>query len=282
MLHIWNDMLTNDQINQLKSIASRIRKNLIAAIHNAQTGHPGTSLSMIEILTLLYFKYMKYDINDSCSSERDYFILSKGHGAPALYATLAEAGFIKHEELIGTLRKFEGRLQGHPNAACLPGIDASTGSLGQGISIATGLALGLKLNKRSNKVFCMLGDGELQEGQNWEAAMYAAFKSLNNLIVIVDRNFFQSDGPTSKVMDMGDLAAKWSAFGWQVIAGIDGHDFSELDKALHQTMSASEPSVIIAHTVKGKGISYMEGITHWHHHPINSEDYQLAMEELNK
>lgn len=276
-------MLTDSQITQFNLLASNVRKNIILAIHNAQTGHPGPSLSMVEILILLYFKYLNYTVENPQSINRDYFILSKGHGSPALYAVLSEAGFISQTELITTLRKFGGRLQGHPNANCLPGIDVSTGSLGQGISIATGLALGLKLNKQSNKVYCILGDGELQEGQNWEAAMYAAFKNLNNLIVFVDYNCFQSDGPTEKIMDLGDLAAKWKAFDWNVYSNIDGHDWHSLDTALQDAISTtSKPSVIIAHTIKGKGVSYMEGVSHWHHHPINSEDYKLAMEGFNK
>ncbi len=276
-------MLNTAEKTKLISLARSIRKNLIAAIHNAQTGHPGTSLSMIEILTLLYFKIMRYDCRRPHDPDRDYFILSKGHGSPALYATLMEAGFLQKEELLQNLRKFGGRLQGHPNAACLPGVDVSTGSLGQGISIAIGVALGLKLNKKTNKVYCMLGDGELQEGQVWEAGMAAAFFKLDNLVVVVDRNFLQSDGRTDTIMDLGDISAKWKSFGWTVYSDVKGHDFTSLYKAFRKAShAATKPSVIIAHTVKGKGISFMENTVHWHHHPINKEEFELAMNELNR
>ncbi|HLL46530.1 MAG TPA: transketolase, partial [Longimicrobiaceae bacterium] len=203
---------------------------------------------------------------------------SKGHGAPGLYATLAHAGVLPREEL-ESLRRLGTRLQGHPNARELPGIDASTGSLGQGISIALGLALSFRMDGLPNRVYCVLGDGELQEGQNWEAAMAASALDVPNLIAIVDRNGLQNDGPTESIIPLGDLGAKWRAFGWDAYV-VDGHDFHALDAALTAARTGPGPSVLVANTVKGKGISYMEGVTHWHHHPISDAELAGALEEL--
>ena len=268
-----------EEIINLKKNANEIRKNLLLAIHSVQTGHPGTSLSMIEILTVLYMKYLRINKTDSKDIDRDFFILSKGHGAPGLYSTLAQVGLIPKAELY-TLRKLGSRLQGHPNSDYLPWVEFSTGSLGQGISVSVGIALGLKLERKPNRVFCILGDGELQEGQNWEAAMSAAFLQLGGLTVIVDKNNLQSDGETAKIMDLGDLASKWEAFGWHV-ASVDGHDFRSLDMAISKALLVHDkPSVIIANTVKGKGVSFMEGSPKWHHHPISDQEIDIAIKEL--
>ncbi|MBB4636969.1 1-deoxy-D-xylulose-5-phosphate synthase N-terminal domain-containing protein [Longimicrobium terrae] len=262
----------------LRRHAREIRRLTLTSIHQAQTGHAGPSLSMVEILTLLYFRHLRYDPRDPRAEWRDRFVLSKGHGAPGLYATLAHAGVLPREEL-GSLRRLGTRLQGHPNARDLPGVDASTGSLGQGISIALGMALGFRMDGRSNRVFCILGDGELQEGQNWEAAMAAPALAVPNLVAIVDRNGFQSDGPTESIIPLGDLGAKWRAFGWDVHE-VDGHDFHALDAALTAARTSPAPSVVVARTIKGKGVSYMEGVTHWHHHPISDPELAAALDEI--
>ena len=258
--------------------ARDIRGLTLRAIHHAQTGHAGPSLSMVEILALLYFRHLRYDPRDPAWEQRDRFVLSKGHGAPGLYATLAHAGVLPVEEL-ATLRQLGTRLQGHPNARDLPGIDVSTGSLGQGLSIALGLALGFRLQARDNWVYCLLGDGELQEGQNWEAAMAAPALGLSRVTAIIDRNGFQSDGPTEMVMSLGDLEAKWRAFGWSTHV-VDGHDFVALDRTLLAARESTLPTAIIAMTVKGKGVSYMEGVTRWHHHPIADDELAVALREL--
>jgi transketolase len=264
---------------RLTAIALDIRRDVIRSIHAAQTGHAGSSLSMIEILTILYWKYVRFQPSQPLWRDRDYVILSKGHGAPGYYATLAHAGFFDRKELL-TLRKHRSRLQGHPSARHLAGVDASTGSLGQGLSISLGLALGSRMDQRPSRVFCILGDGELQEGQNWEAAMAAAAFGLDNLVAIVDRNRLQGDGDTEVVMPLGDVAAKWHAFGWRVWT-VDGHDFDELDHALSRALTAEgSPSMIVARTIKGRGVSYMENVMHWHHHPINDADYRQAMIDL--
>lgn len=258
--------------------ARRIRRLTLDSIHRAQTGHAGPSLSMVEMLTLLYFRHLRYDPADPRAEWRDRFILSKGHGAPGLYATLAHAGVLPVEEL-GSLRRLGTRLQGHPNARDLPGVDASTGSLGQGLSIALGLALGFRMDGRPNRVYCMLGDGELQEGQNWEAIMAAPALGVPNLTALVDRNGLQSDGPTEGIIPLGDLGARWRAFGWDTHV-VDGHEFHTLDAALTAARASDRPSVVVANTVKGKGVSYMEGVTHWHHHPISDAELAVALDEL--
>lgn len=267
--------------DRLTAIARDIRRDLIHAIHEVQTGHAGTSLSMIEILTILYFRHARVDPANPLWPDRDHVILSKGHGAPGYYAALAHAGFLERSELL-TLRRLGSRLQGHPSAAHLPGVDASTGSLGQGLSIGIGLALGSRLAGRPSRTFCILGDGELQEGQNWEAMMAAAAFKLDNLVAIVDRNGLQSDGPTDSVLPLGDVATKGQAFGWRV-RSVDGHDFEALDEALRDALKpAGSPALIVANTVKGKGVSYMENVVHWHHHPIGEEEYRQAVRELGE
>jgi len=271
--------MERNEKNRLQGLATEVRKKIIRSIHQAQTGHAGPSLSMVEILVILYFKYMRYNPKVPEEPTRDFFVLSKGHGAPGLYATLAQAGILPNEELF-ELRQLNSRLQGHPNANLLPGIDVSTGSLGQGLSVAVGMALALKIDKRKNNVFCVLGDGELQEGQNWEAAMAAAAYNVSNLVCFVDRNHLQGDGNTEEVMPLGDLKSKWKAFGWQVFQ-VNGHDFEQLNTAIGEGIRERRcPTIIIANTVKGKGVAYMENVVHWHHHPINDEEYKTAIREL--
>jgi transketolase len=271
--------LTGAELGSLEEHCRWIREWILRSIHSNQTGHGGTSLSMVEMLALLYFRYMRHDPEHPADPGRDHFILSKGHGAPALYATLARAGYLPPEEL-RTLRRLESRLHGHPNAQALPGVDASTGSLGQGISLSVGLALGWRAQGRDNRVFCMVGDGELQEGQNWEAAMAGAKWGLDRLVVLVDRNRLQGDGDTEDVMPLGDLPAKWRSFGWHV-QEVDGHRLDALDAALRTALlQQGRPAVLVAQTVKGKGVSYMEGVTHWHHHPVSDSELETALADI--
>ena len=274
-------MLTNREKCELTERAKAIRGLVIEAIHTVGTGHAGSSLSMIEILTLLYFRHMRVRPDNPHWPERDYLVLSKGHGSPGLYATLAEAGFLPKKEML-TLRRLGTRLQGHPNANDLPGVDVCTGSLGQGISNAVGLGIGFKHLGKSNRVYCILGDGELQEGENWEAFMAASHFHLDNIVAVLDRNRLQGDGDTEVVMALGHISAKLSAFGWDV-SEIDGHDFDALDSALIDAQRAKHrPSFIVANTIKGRGVSYMEGVMEWHHHPINEEQYAVAVAEIDQ
>jgi len=231
------------------------------SIASAGSGHPGGSLSLAEIMSYLYFFQANLHVSDPTWPGRDRIILSKGHAAPVLYAALAARGYMAEEETL-TLRKFGSRLQGHPDMRKLPGVEMSTGSLGQGLSIANGLALGLRLQALPNKVYVVLGDGELQEGQVWEAAMTAAHYRLSNLTAIVDYNGLQIDGHTSAVKRVEPLAGKWQNFGWQTVT-VDGHSFTDLYRGFH-TERDSCPLVVIARTVKGKGVDYMEGVADWH------------------
>ena len=266
---------------ELTAIAHEMRVDIVKMIGEAGSGHPGGSLSCIDILTALYFGgVMQHDSQNPKSDDRDHFILAKGHAAPALYAALAHAGYFPTEEL-ATLRKLGTRLQGHPDSNLVPGVEVSTGSLGQGLSISCGLAAGLKLNGDDHEVFTLLGDGECQEGQVWEAAMFAAHNKLDNLVAIVDRNELQIDGRTSDVCDPGDLAAKFEAFGWDS-AEVDGHDIDAVVELLN-TLKATrngKPHVVIAHTIKGKGVSYMEDQAGWHGKAPNAEELARALEEL--
>jgi transketolase len=230
---------------------------------------------MAEILSVLYFRHLRHNPLDPRDEDRDRLVLSKGHGAPGLYAALAEAGIMAGEELL-TLRRLGSRLQGHPSARDLPGVDASSGSLGQGLSIALGLALGFRGQGRPNRVFCILGDGELQEGQCWEAAMAAAAFGVDNLVAIVDRNGLQSDGATETVMPLGDLAAKWRAFGWSATE-VDGHSVAQLDAALVAAGEQALPAVVIARTVKGKGVELLEGRLDWSPQSMTEEQYRQAL-----
>lgn len=266
---------------KLRTLANTIRIDILRMIAKAGSGHPGGSLSSADILCALYFGgVMDYDPANPDSPDRDRFVLAKGHGAPALYATLAHAGFFPREEL-ATLRKLGTRLQGHPDSTLLPGVEVSTGSLGQGLSIAAGMACGLKLEGNDHSVFSLLGDGECQEGQVWEAAMFAAHQGLDNLVAIIDRNGLQIDGRTSDVCDPGDLGAKFAAFGWDV-REVDGHDIDALIAVLNDVKAVRDgkPHGIIARTVKGKGVSFMEDQAGWHGKAPNKEELDQALSEL--
>jgi transketolase len=269
-----------EKLKQMEGIALRSRKWIVKMTHAAGSGHPGGSLSATDILTALYFHTMSHDPVKPEWPDRDRFVLSKGHGAPALYATLAQAGYFPEEELL-TLRKFGSRLQGHPSMRRLPGIDMSTGSLGQGLSVANGMALGGRLDKRDYRVYCLVGDGEAQEGQIWEAAMGAAHYKLDHVTAILDRNSFQIDGETEEIMGLEPLAEKWRAFGWQVYE-IDGHDLKQIVTALDEAGKVEgRPQMIIAKTVKGKGISFMEcNACAFHGNAPKDDELKLALEEL--
>lgn len=247
---------------RLLAVSTRLRWQVLEMITEAGSGHPGGSLSAAEIMSTLYFHVMRVDPNNPAWPGRDRFVLSKGHAAPVLYAALAELGFFPVEEL-GTLRKLGSRLQGHPDAKRTPGVDASTGSLGQGLSIAVGMALAGRLDRLEYRVFALLGDGELQEGQNWEAAMSAAHYRLGRLVAVVDCNGLQIDGRLMQVMSIEPLADKWRGFGWQVYA-VDGHDPAQISAAIDQAGAGHLPSVILARTVKGRGVPFMEGRVDWH------------------
>ena len=264
----------------LAKIACKVRMGIVEGTFNAKSGHPGGSLSISEILTYLYFNEMNVDPANPNMDSRDRFVLSKGHAAPALYAVMAHRGYFPVEEL-KTLRKVDSRLQGHPSMKCLPGIDISSGSLGQGISAACGMALGAKLKNADFRVYTILGDGEIEEGQVWEAAMYAAAKKLDNLVAFVDNNNLQIDGTVEEVNSPYPIPEKFAAFGWNVIE-IDGHSFDEIEKALDAArICKGKPTAIIATTVKGKGVSFMENQVNWHGSAPNAEQYDAAMAELN-
>ena len=264
-----------------KEKACAIRTDIIEMLHEAGSGHPGGSLSCTDILAALYFGgVMKHNPENPEDEARDRFILAKGHAAPAIYATLAEAGYFPVEEL-KTLRKLGTRLQGHPDSNLLPGIEVSTGSLGQGLSIAAGIAAGFKLDGVYNRVFTVMGDGETEEGQVWEAATFAAYQKLGNLIAVVDLNGLQIDGKVDHVCASGTLAGKFAAFGWEVHE-VNGHDMDALIE-LFSDLKASEtaqPKVVIAHTIKGKGVSFMEDQAGWHGKATNDEETERALAEL--
>lgn len=261
--------------------ANEIRIDIVSMIAKAGSGHPGGSLSCADILTALYFgDVMKHDPADPKMEGRDRFFLAKGHAAPALYATLAHAGYFPREEL-STLRKLGSRLQGHPDSSLVPGVEVSTGSLGQGLSIAAGCACGLRLSGDDARVFAVLGDGECEEGQVWEAAMFAAHEKLGNLIAIIDNNGLQIDGRICDVCNPGDLGAKFAAFGWDVVE-VDGHDVESLVETLSALKAAGgeKPHAVVAHTVKGKGVSFMEDQAGWHGKAPNAEQLEIALAEL--
>ena len=266
---------------QLTQTAWKIRMGIIEGVHSAKAGHPGGSLSSADLFTYLYFKEMNIDPKCPQWEDRDRFVLSKGHTAPGLYATLAHRGFFPVEELT-TLRKMNSRLQGHPNMNTVPGVDMSTGSLGQGISCACGMALAAKYQGKKNNVYTLLGDGEIQEGQVWEALMFAAHYKLDNLCVIIDNNNLQIDGEITKVMNPHPIVDKLVAFGF-IVVEIDGNDFDELAYAFEQfnTMEGA-PFAIVMKTVKGKGVSFMENQAAWHGKAPNDEEYQQAMTELKE
>lgn len=263
---------------QLEEIACKVRIGIIEGVHAAKAGHPGGSLSIAEILTYLYFKEMNIDPENPKDAKRDRFVLSKGHAAPALYATLALRGFFPVDELI-TLRQIGSRLQGHPDMKNIPGVDMSTGSLGQGISTAVGMALSSKHFGDNYNVYTILGDGEIEEGQVWEAAMFAANKKLSNLTAFIDLNNLQIDGTIDEVNSAKPVDKKFEAFGWHVIT-IDGHDYDAIESALQEAKTVDKPVAIIANTIKGKGVSYMENAVNWHGAAPNDELYAVAMEEL--
>lgn len=272
--------MNTDLKKQLKIAANHIRRGVIVGTFNAKSGHPGGSLSIADILAYLYFKEMNVDpANPQCET-RDRFVLSKGHAAPALYACLAEKGFFPVEEL-ATLRKSTARLQGHPNMNYVPGVDMSTGSLGQGISAACGMALGAKLSNADYRVYTILGDGEIQEGQVWEAAMFAGSRKLDNLVAVVDNNNLQIDGTCEDVNSPYPITDKFAAFGWNVIT-INGHCFDEIEKAFEDARKCKgKPTAVIASTVKGKGVSYMENQVSWHGSAPNAEQYETAIKEID-
>ncbi len=264
---------------ELKKIAKNVRINIIKAVHTAKSGHPGGSLSVTDILTVLYFDKMNINPQEPSLEDRDRLVLSKGHVAPALYAVLAERGYFPKEELL-KLRKTGAMLQGHPDMKSTPGVDMSTGSLGQGLSAANGMALTAKLDKKDYKIYVILGDGEVQEGQIWEAAMSAAHYKLDNIIAILDYNGLQIDGSNDEVMGISPIDEKFAAFGWNVLK-IDGHDIEAIGSAIDEAKKAKDkPTVIIAKTVKGKGVSFMENNADWHGTAPNEEQTNKALAEL--
>ena len=266
---------------KLKRLANNIRFGIIEGVYNAACGHPGGSLSIADIITYLYFEEMNIDPKNPKAENRDRFVLSKGHTAPALYAALAERGYFDKEEL-KTLRKTDSRLQGHPDMKGIPGVDMSSGSLGLGISAACGMALSAKAYGNDYRVYTIVGDGESEEGQVWEAAMFAAHYKLDNLVAVVDWNGLQIDGPVTEVMNPTPHDEKFRAFGWHVIT-IDGHNFAEIEAAFEEAKTVKgKPTVIIARSVKGKGVSYMENKCEWHGQAPKEEQYKIAISELEK
>ena len=269
-----------DKLKLMKS-ANEVRKGIVTSVHSAKAGHPGGSLSAADLFTYLYFEELNVDPKDPKKADRDRFVLSKGHTAPGLYAALAEKGFFPKEDLI-TLRHTGSYLQGHPDMKCIPGVDMSSGSLGQGVSAAVGMAIAAKISGDDYRVYTLLGDGEIQEGQVWEAAMLASHHKLDNLLVIVDNNNLQIDGEITKVNSPYPIDKKFEAFNFHVI-NIDGNDFDQIDAAFKEAKSVKgRPTVIIAKTVKGKGVSFMENQAGWHGKAPNDEEFKIAMADLEK
>jgi transketolase len=272
--------LTPQQLSELAGRAKSIRRNIVRMVTEAKSGHPGGSLSATDIMTVLYFAEMNVAPDKAHDADRDRFVLSKGHAAPVLYATLAEKGFLPVEELM-TLRKINSRLQGHPEMKNIPGVDMSTGSLGQGLSAANGMALAAKLDARDYRVYALLGDGELEEGQIWEAAMFAAHYKLDNLTAFVDFNGLQIDGPVSEIMSPLPIPEKWQAFGWHVLV-IDGHDYSAIYDAIQTAKTVKDkPTMIVAKTIKGKGVCQMENVVDWHGKAPSQEECKLFLSVLD-
>lgn len=269
-------------LSQLQRLANEMRVDIIEMLHEAKSGHPGGSLSAIDLMTVLFYNHIKRTKENALDPGRDRFVLSKGHGVPALYAIFAKLGIIPHEELM-TLRKINTRLQGHPVHTVLPEVEFSTGSLGQGLSVAQGMAMAAKLDGKPIRIYCLIGDGELQEGQIWEALMSAPKFMLGNLVVILDYNKGQIDGPTNEVMDINPVADKLKAFNWHV-QEIDGHDFEQIDEALNRArIMDGKPHFIVANTVKGEGVSFMaEHGVDWHGKAPNAEETEAAVAELRK
>ena len=271
--------MENTRIKELSSIAEKIRLGVVKSTNAAKSGHPGGSLSISDIMAYLYFEEMNIDPKNPKDENRDRFVLSKGHTAPALYSALALRGFFPEEELL-TLRQADSRLQGHPDMKGIPGVDMSTGSLGLGISAACGMALAGKLNGKDYRVYTVLGDGECEEGQVWEAAMFAAHYKLDNLCVIVDYNKLQIDGPVADIIGPAPFEPKFAAFGFEVIT-IDGHNIEEIDAAMKKARATKgKPTAIIANTVKGKGVSFMENKVNWHGSAPNDEQCAIALAEI--
>ena len=269
-----------DKLKLMKT-ANEVRKGIVTSVHSAKAGHPGGSLSAADLFTYLYFEELNVDPKDPKKADRDRFVLSKGHTAPGLYAALAEKGFFPKEDLI-TLRHTGSYLQGHPDMKCIPGVDMSSGSLGQGVSAAVGMAIAAKISGDDYRVYTLLGDGEIQEGQVWEAAMLASHHKLDNLLVIVDNNNLQIDGEITKVNSPYPIDKKFEAFNFHVI-NIDGNDFDQIDAAFKDAKSVKgRPTVIIAKTVKGKGVSFMENQAGWHGKAPNDEEFKIAMADLEK
>lgn len=268
-------------MKDLKKHANNIRKNIIRMVYEAKSGHPGGSLSAADILTALYFKEMDITADNVNGINRDRFVLSKGHASPLLYSVLSEKGFLKEDELL-TFRNINSNLQGHPNMNYVNGVDMSTGSLGQGISCAVGMAIANKIDQNSHRIYALLGDGECEEGQVWEAAMAAAHYQLDNLCAILDYNGLQIDGKIEDVISPAPFEEKFLAFGWHVIE-IDGHDFDEIEKAFIEARKVKgKPTIIIAKTIKGKGVTYMENQAGWHGSAPNKEQFDIAMNDLKE
>jgi len=268
-------------ITELKLTANKVRKDIVKMITEAKSGHPGGSLSAVDVVTALYFNVMRHNPENPKWEDRDRFILSKGHAAPLLYSVLAESGYFEVKELL-TLRKLGSRLQGHPDMKRLPGVEISTGSLGHGLSAGNGIAMAGKLNKKGYRVYILLGDGECQEGQVWEAAMTASHYKLDNVTAILDYNGLQIDGPVKDVMDIVPISKKWRAFGWNVLE-INGHNFKEiLDSFERGKKLNGKPSIIIAHTIKGKGVSFMENVVDFHGKAPTKEQMIQALKELEE
>ncbi|GFI48506.1 transketolase 2 [Lachnospiraceae bacterium] len=266
---------------ELKKIANEVRKGIVTAVYSAKAGHPGGSLSAADIYTYLYFEEMNIDPEDPKMENRDRFVLSKGHTAPGLYSALAHRGFFPVEDLV-TLRKLGSYLQGHPSMQYIPGVDMSSGSLGQGISAAAGMALAGKMDQKDYRVYTLLGDGELEEGQVWEAAMFAGHRKLDNLVVIVDNNGLQIDGPVAEVCSPYPIDKKFEAFNFHAI-NVDAHDFGAIREAFREARETKGmPTAIIAHSLKGKGVSFMEGSVDWHGKAPGDEEYAVAMADLEK
>jgi transketolase len=269
-------------LEELQSIAKRVRRDIVEMITTAKSGHPGGSLSAVEILVELYFDHMRIDPANPKWVDRDRFILSKGHAAPVLYSVMAECGYADTpKEKLNTLRQFGSIFQGHPDMRFIPSLEASTGSLGQGLSLGLGMALAARLDGRASRTFVMMGDGEIQEGQIWEAAMSAAFLKADNLVAIVDYNQIQLDGFVKDIMDVAPLAEKWRSFGWHTLE-IDGHDFPAIQGALAEAAATKgKPTCLVAHTVKGKGVSFMANNPKYHGMAPTQDERALALQELN-
>jgi len=272
-------MLETERINQLKAKATKIRKEIITMVHRANSGHVGGSLGATDLLVALYYQVMNHRPEQPDWEDRDRFILSKGHCTPVIYAILADCGYFPQEDL-KTFRRPGSHLQGHPYQPKTPGIEACTGTLGLGISTGLGMALGAKLRNQSQYYYILCGDGEIQEGQAWEAAMFANKYKLDNVIAFVDRNYLQTDGNSEDIMPLDPLAPKWESFGWKVFT-IDGHDYNEIIDTINEAKKESQPVMIIANTTKGKGVSFMENEVSWHGTPPDQEAYENAIKELS-